>query len=207
MLHTLAMPVCLCFILIIALRWLTALRRHARMGFLCFLTVRYTNGNVNNTTCCHKFSLREKEKEKKGKEDYHYRELPRNGVCQNVLILFIHARRFSTLSQFSRMLFHMEFRHIFAVTFLCTKLHTALRPDETAVPRGTMLGTRQRRDTDGRAPSMETVHGSEIRILRALLHQWEEHIREDLADGERFDTLQSWDQLYVHLRNVQGVKS
>jgi len=54
---------------------------------------------------------------------------------------------------------------------------------------------------------METVHGREIRTLRALLHQWEEHIREDLANGERFDTLQSWDQLYVHLRNVQGVKS
>lgn len=64
MLHTLTMPVCLCFIPIIALRWLTALCRHACMGFLCFLTVRYTNGNVNNTTCCHKFKF-EREKERK----------------------------------------------------------------------------------------------------------------------------------------------
>jgi len=53
---------------------------------------------------------------------------------------------------------------------------------------------------------METVHGPEIRTVRALLHQREEHLREDFADGERFDTVQSRDQLHVHLWNVQGVK-
>jgi hypothetical protein len=54
---------------------------------------------------------------------------------------------------------------------------------------------------------MEAVHGPEIRTVRALLHQREEHLREDFADGKRFDTLQSRDQLHVHLWNVQGVKS
>lgn len=56
----------------------------------------YTKGDANNATCCRKFSLREKEKERerKGKKDYHYRELLRNEACQNVLILFVHARRF-----------------------------------------------------------------------------------------------------------------
>jgi len=53
---------------------------------------------------------------------------------------------------------------------------------------------------------METIHGPEIRTLRALLHQREANLCEDLTDGKRFDTLQGRDQLHVHLRNVQGVK-
>lgn len=70
-----------------------------------------------------------------------------------------------------------------------------------------MLRARQRGDPDGRASSMEAVHGPGIRSLRALLHQREPHLREDLADGKRFDTLQGGDQLYVHFRVVQGRKS
>lgn len=54
---------------------------------------------------------------------------------------------------------------------------------------------------------METVHGPEIRILRALLHQREAHLREDLADGERLDTLQGRDEPHVHLRDMQSAKS